>query len=385
VGANKADGNNNFGSLVLGGYDSTRFSTTTSIKIPFAASNANALTLGVQSIIATNTASGTASLTPGGGHSTLIDSSVSQLWLPVDVCDSFAAAFGLIYDTNTDLYVLNDTQHSKLVSSNPSITFTLGQQSYSTGESISIVFPYSAFDYSIDWPIYASETHYFPIRRGNSTSQFRLGRTFMQEAHLIVDYGTSSFNISQAAFPSSATNPHIVPMKNGLISKSSSISAGAIAGVAIGAVLAVLAITSLIVFLVRRRRNSKVNGRNVSELEAKEKGDNAAFGVHEVDGANLQEMPDSSGGFYKPSQASQELEARPAQVYEMEGDSTLASSGMHRIPTREGGSTPGTSNGQSSLPFSPTSLYSAGHHSSGEPSPLYAPSPQTPEKPRSPV
>src|ERR1700761_9550548 len=115
------------------------------VSIPFSSQDTRALTVGVQSIIATNVNNGTASFTTKGGHLSLIDSTVSQLSLPGDVCDQMAGNLNLTYDNYANLYVLTEPAHANLQAMNPSFTFKIGATSYDSGVATSIVFPYSAF------------------------------------------------------------------------------------------------------------------------------------------------------------------------------------------------------------------------------------------------
>lgn len=173
------------GSLVLGGYDQARLSSNTvSVTIDNNLTN-QALQLGVLSIVASNTLSGSSQNLLPNSITANVDSAVSQLWLPADTCDSFAQAFGLTYDSETDLYLVNGTIHSQLRANNPSVTLTVGT---STGASTNIVMDYNAFDLEAGIPLYNTSTPYFPIRRAANESQYTLGRTFLQEAYIIVDW-----------------------------------------------------------------------------------------------------------------------------------------------------------------------------------------------------
>lgn len=87
------------GSLILGGYDATRFNSTTDhLSFTFSQDASRLLTVSVDSITATNTLQGTYSLT-SEAHFSVIDSTVPHLWLPESVCAEFETAFGLTYDS----------------------------------------------------------------------------------------------------------------------------------------------------------------------------------------------------------------------------------------------------------------------------------------------
>lgn len=197
------------GSLTLGGYDQSRFKPN-NFSFTFADQSARALIVGVQSIMAINTLQAVTSLTSTAtSHFSYIDSTVSHLWLPRAVCDAFEQAFGLTYDSHTDLYLVNDTIHAQLQSLNPTITFKLGDTTAETGQNIDITLPYAAFDLQASKPYYQNATNYFPIRRGANDTQYVLGRTFLQEAYLIVDYERSNFTVAQTVFPDPMPSPKL--------------------------------------------------------------------------------------------------------------------------------------------------------------------------------
>jgi len=171
------------GSLTLGGYDSARFEPN-NMTFTFGPDSYQPLIVGLQSIQAGNTLNGVVSLLPKGLLS-FIDSTVPEIWLPIEACSIFETSFGLVHDPTTDRYLINDTVHSQLQKLNPSLTFQLGNDVYG-GESINIVLPYSAFDLQANYPIYPNATNYFPLRRAANDSQYVLGRTLLQESQVII-------------------------------------------------------------------------------------------------------------------------------------------------------------------------------------------------------
>jgi len=126
-----------------------------------------------------------------------IDSTIAEIWLPLEICKAFEDAFGLKYDPTTKLYLVDDVLHQTLLTQNPSITFTLGQK-YSTDTTMQITLPYAAFDLEASPPYRGlkEKTRYFPIRQGANSTQWVLGRTFLQEAYLTVDWERSNFSVS---------------------------------------------------------------------------------------------------------------------------------------------------------------------------------------------
>ena len=167
------------GSLTLGGYDASRF-TPNNLSFAFAPDNSRDVVVGIQSLIATDQDGKTHNLLTSGIDA-YIDSTVSQIWLPLSACEAFEEAFGLVWDTSSELYLVNDTLHSALLAQNASFSFTLGN-TVSGGETIDIVLPYASFDLQATYPLVANSTRYFPLKRAVNETQYTLGRTFLQEA-----------------------------------------------------------------------------------------------------------------------------------------------------------------------------------------------------------
>jgi hypothetical protein len=251
-----------FGNLILGGYDSTRFKPNDNdFSFTFSTDPSKLLTVGVDSITATNSLQGTFSLT-SGAHFSVIDSTVSHLWLPTAICSQFEQAFGLTYDPRTDLYLVNDTVHAELKSKNPTLTFKLVNSLENTvTKYTNIQLPYAAFDLQASFPYYPNATNYFPIRRAANSTQYVLGRTLLQEAYLIVDYERANFTVAQAVFPDPLPAAKVVTItsKAGTGSNpntgSSGIGTGAIVGIAVGA--AVLLFLAIFAFFFFRKRRTK--------------------------------------------------------------------------------------------------------------------------------
>lgn len=167
------------GSLTLGGYDQSRFAPNP-MSFKFAPDNDRDIVVGIQSIVSTDQSGKTQKLLPSGINA-YVDSTVAQIWLPLEACLAFETAFGLTFDNRTGLYLVNDTLHASLLSHNASISFTLGNTG-SGGPTTNITLPYASFDLRVTPPIVDKGTRYFPLRRANGTQQYTLGRAFLQEA-----------------------------------------------------------------------------------------------------------------------------------------------------------------------------------------------------------
>lgn len=166
-------------SLTLGGYDSSRF-TPNNVSFGLGTETARQLVVGLEKITYSDSENTDQPLMTDG-ILTLIDSTVPAIWLPVDACQAFEKAFGLIYNPIPDLYTVNDTTHENLIKQNASITFQLANTLGSTS-SVSITLPYSSFDLEASSPLVKKPSRYFPLRRAADQTQYILGRTFLQES-----------------------------------------------------------------------------------------------------------------------------------------------------------------------------------------------------------
>jgi type II secretory pathway pseudopilin PulG len=273
------------GTLTLGGYKEG-ISEVNDLNFQFYFDQSRDLTVGIQSITSSMGSKKTP-LLPSGILS-FIDSTVTQIWLPKESCDLFASTFGLKYDNNTNLYFLDGTQHAKLVAAKPSITFTIGLTAES-GKTADITFPYAAFDLNITYPTVSTSTYYFPIRRAINETQFTLGRTFLQEAYLTVDYLRNNFSVSQRTWDTNqqtqivpipglsndtetssnnGTSPSDGAGSNKNSTKKAGISTGAIAGIAIAAVVMIAAAIGLFVFLCIRKRRAAAREEMIATAAA---------------------------------------------------------------------------------------------------------------------
>lgn len=369
-----------FASLTLGGYDTSMYRAN-NLTFTFAPDNERDVMVAIQSIstparIASSPVA--TELLPSKVYA-LIDSTSAELWLPLDACKVFEYEFGLTFDNDTELYLVNDTLHESLLARNASVTFKLGQ-SPDSQETVKITLPYAAFDQQVTPPYrkIANISNYFPLRRAANDSQYTLGRTFMQEAYVIVDYEVARFQVSQVVWdqtaqkdivaipPASAssddslwTSPNWSPTsgtgttggRNGLTStgagsdsESSSLGAGAIAGIAVGAAAIVGLIGAFVFFYLRRQKRKKAA---------------AAAAVAAAAAAASSEKPTSSQG-------STNSQVKGATVYPK---AELAGSGPypfgmthHELDLK--GLLPPTSNG-SVTATSPMSASGEGTYSSG--------------------
>lgn len=236
--------------------------------------NSSDLLVNVQSLVVSNSLQGTISFPDDTKNLTMaIDSATSQMWLPRNICDRLEDAFGLTFDPNTELYLINTTAHSQLLNLNPEVTFTLAAN-YSSSSTTVIALPYAALDLAVGVPFYNSTStiRYFPIRRAANATQYTLGRVLLQEAYLIVDYERSNFTVGQT---SHSSEREIVPILPPQPDAEHRFGSGVIAGIVVGLVAFIAALSILVWFL--RRRRCKRTKSQVHELAAKEKEEKSTF------------------------------------------------------------------------------------------------------------
>lgn len=262
-------------SLVLGGVDSSRFApnnlsfTLNSDYAPVVAVNAIDVSSSADDLPSNWNVNPVSLLDASAADVFTIDSSTPYLWLPEAVCDNFATALNLTYNETLDLYVFgNDSSPDDLASWNLTFTFKLGNLPGST-ESVELTVPYGAFSLELSYGFpdfdgqYGSPPFaYFPLRRSADNTQYILGRAFLQETYLTVDYERNSFAVSQAVITEDSINTVnlsaiIRPADSifpGPLSADSGLSTGAKAGIGVGAGLGALIIAGLVWFFIHQRR-----------------------------------------------------------------------------------------------------------------------------------
>ena len=256
------------GSLVLGGYDTSRVDTTKNLTVPQINNGLRSRILALNSISTE-------------GHPLLntsiyasLDSAASQIWLPTSVCTAFENAFNLTWNDASSLYLLTDDQHSALLASNPNVTFSLSSGLQNDSQTLNITLPYSAFDlnYTTLSPNSTTSVPYFPLKRASTSDQYTLGRTFLQYTYIIFEYQrNNTMTLYPAIYPANnnpADSAHVIPIcppdansttclttdsryhtKNN-DNGGGGLSGGAIAGIVIGVLLALVIAAGIACFFL---------------------------------------------------------------------------------------------------------------------------------------
>ncbi|KAL8673608.1 MAG: hypothetical protein Q9168_001963 [Polycauliona sp. 1 TL-2023] len=298
-------------SLTLGGFDQSRF-TENDMTFSFAPDTDRDLVVGIQSISSTDQ-NGTSHDLLRTAINAYVDSTVAQIWLPLEACQLFEKAFGLTYDQENQMYPVSNRLHEKLLAQNASISFTLAN-SDSGGQSINITLPYDSFDLQAKPPFAPNATRYFPLQRAANESQYTLGRTFLQEAYLAVDWERQIFSISQCSFDPDRLQQNLVSIQpvNGTTTptdQEGATSKGTIIGVAVGVAVAVaLILGGIATFFIVRKRKQKHGG---AVRMAKGEDDEAerirhGFGKAELD-------TDSNHAVYEMGHSGIDLDSRTRQ------------------------------------------------------------------------
>ncbi|KAH3909764.1 hypothetical protein HBI56_131850 [Parastagonospora nodorum] len=257
------DGNDFLGSLTLGGYDASRL-IPNNLTFIFAPDNERDLVVGVAGLTANTATKQGIDLLKQVDLNMFIDSTIAEMWLPLEVCKAFEDAFGLKYDAKTNLYLVDDTLHQSLLAQSPNVTFTLGQK-YSTDATMQITLPYAAFDLEASPPYRGlkQKSKYFPIRQGGNSSQWVLGRTFLQEAYLTVDWERENFSVSAVDWTwgsESAISAIVSPqyaLQDPFSAPKKPLSTAAIIGIALGGGFVFALITMAIGWWFWRRRHQQ--------------------------------------------------------------------------------------------------------------------------------
>ncbi|KAF2659725.1 acid protease [Lophiostoma macrostomum CBS 122681] len=347
----KNGGKGTLGSLILGGYDLSRFQNTSRIDIGFPNSRNTSLVVAVQNIVYhpdRNVDANDYSLTPNSTDSfnAVIDSELPYLEMPENICDNFADKFQLTYDEEHNLYTVSSSAHNHNTQQNATVAFKIGRDLASTNTATTIQLPYAAFDLQGSAPLFTNTTQYFPLRRA-TTGQNVLGRAFLQEAYIIVDYENWRFTVAPATFsdPMPSADVQTIYRKGyqlpanttavGGRSGGSDLSGGAIAGIVVGivAVLGLLAAGAFFFWKRRRQQQRKLDEKaSETDIDTVQAGEQVKTRrISELDSEAPSSPKTSVGGYYNrerkddsPFPPISEMESPPAELYSPPPESLTA-------------------------------------------------------------
>jgi hypothetical protein len=185
-------------SLVIGGYDASRFDQTTTISSSMHHQVDNrSFTIWLGDMSVNDPAK---SPQPMYQPKLIVDLDFTSPYisLPNEACRGFEKALGLNWDSETRLYLVNDTTHQDLLSRDVEISFML----YGYGGNHQFMVPYKALVLTAKPPLVAVTTKYFAVQR-SMTGNYFLGRAFLQSVYMTAVFDHPSggyFNLSQARY-----------------------------------------------------------------------------------------------------------------------------------------------------------------------------------------
>ncbi|KIX92864.1 uncharacterized protein Z520_11340 [Fonsecaea multimorphosa CBS 102226] len=201
-----------------------------------------------------------------------IDSSTPFLWLPESACNAFANALNLTYDDTLQLYLFpSDSSSSPTALSAWNLTFTFALSNLpGSSNEIVLTLPYDAFNLQLTYPFpnlaanfTSPPTNYFPLRKAANSTQYTIGRAFLQETYLAVDYERNNFSISQAVFTLDAvSNVNLLAISRPADSTwpgppaAGGLSTGAKIGIGVGAGIGALLAMALALWFCLRKRGA---------------------------------------------------------------------------------------------------------------------------------
>lgn len=235
-------------------------------------------------------ASGNSSI--GLSMEVLVDPTAPFIYLPKSSCDAIAANLPVTYQPNLGLYFWDTTSpaYHEIISSPAFLDFTF-RQNGSLTQNITINVPFSLLNLTLTSPLVDIPTPYFPcnpVGYGKVYPQYTLGRAFLQAAFVGVNWqydGLGNWFLAQAPGPNLPTQPivtsiglndaYIVPSMNlwadtwrgswAPIAAAtttnparSHLSKGAIAGIAVGAVVVGLIVIAGAAICWRTTKSKKV-------------------------------------------------------------------------------------------------------------------------------
>jgi hypothetical protein len=272
------------------------------------------------------------------GFLAAIDSTLPYLWLPDDLCDQFAEKFRLEYDEENNVYTFNSSSGSYNNQQNATVSFKIGEDENQNNEATTISLPWAAFDLESSAPPFSNATRYFPIRK-SPNGIYVLGRTFLQEAYIVVDFERGNFTVAPALYSDPMPSAEVIsifskdyeppkPSETSITSAATSgggIGGGAIAGIVLGIVIVLGLLGAGAFFFWKRRKDKerKLNEKAIpQEIDTMQAGDQVKHRrISELDSEPPNSPKPSIGGYYdrdgkiSPFPPINELDSPPAELY----------------------------------------------------------------------
>ena len=122
-----------FGSLTMGGYDSSRVDIEDALTVAMTNAASRDLVVAINNIeVHTNISTGRVLPLLGSPVLASLDSAVSDTYLPTDACIAIEEQMGLVWNSTAGMYLVTDSQRARWYSANGTIDFILASDVSST-------------------------------------------------------------------------------------------------------------------------------------------------------------------------------------------------------------------------------------------------------------
>lgn len=271
------------GSLVLGGYDMARLQNQSRADFKMSEQELVVNVLSIDIDFKSTSPDDNPDARYDQPFEAVIDSSLPYIYLPPEACDMFVRNFRLqgnnsdfgLAGFDLDIYTLSREHAQQNERATEAITFNLGDPSGGK-QTVAISLPYSAFNSNASWVYGAYDNSttprknlteagappLFPIKRlaaGYGGGKAILGRAFLQEAYIHANFEKREFFVARANFSGDPDVTELVTVTSSDSSPpgSNKLSTGAIAGIAVGAVIGVGFIIGLCLWFFMRKRKQR--------------------------------------------------------------------------------------------------------------------------------
>lgn len=251
-----------------------------------------------------------------------IGADVPGIYLPLGNCESVAKQLPVTWRDDIGYFVwnLSDVRYKRIVTSPAYLGFIFTDRE---AKNITIKVPFPLLNLILQEPIVSTPTPYFPCHPSNSDGgRWYLGRASLQSAFFASNYDQNVIYLAQGPGPDMdhsvirqfppndseiQTNPNSSFEKSwqsiwtpipemDVDSNNRQLSPGAIAGIVIGSIVAILLIVASVwVFLQKKKkRNSSQNVVSTAKNETVHEVSDTTVIKHEMHGQHLQELPGSN-------------------------------------------------------------------------------------------
>jgi hypothetical protein len=208
---------------------------------------------------------------------TRIDSSRPYIYLPSKVCRVVLKKLKLLPDPGTNHFLISPSMHTDYMEQNPMLEFELASLK-TDNDTMTINMPYLSLALNLGFPHLSppgNKSLYFPMRCTNDSHQYVLGRAFLQEAYLIVNYERQKFTLSQVDWKKlSAKSAQVIAISSDKLEvpgylttnapEDKKLSTSAISGIAVGIGI-FLALVLVLLYWYRHRSIKTSKGSSHSD------------------------------------------------------------------------------------------------------------------------